>query len=81
MDEFKCPPEDYSMLERMRFNLASAEVHYDHAEEQRKYFLKAGNFEAAKVMSNSTNGLIKTIRGLEKEIKHLESVCFVGSMP
>ena len=74
----KCSPEEYALLQRIRNDVISLKTEFRRAEERRTFHLEAGNLEMAKLTSETIDKIVKEIKGLEREIEHLESVCFVG---
>jgi len=74
---FKCPEEDYALLQRLRNQLVSLKIDYRGLEEAHQYSLKAKRFEVADFLSGAMKRRLEEIRVLEREIGSLESECFV----
>jgi len=74
----KCSPEEYSLLLRFRNDLISLKTGFRRAEERQTFYLEVGNLEMAKLTSETVDKIVKEIKGLEREVERLESVCFVG---
>ena len=77
MAMFKCPEEDYALLQRLRNQLVSLKIDYRGLEEAHQYSLKAKRFEVADFLSGAMKRRLEEIRVLEREIGSLESECFV----
>jgi len=74
---FKCPEEDYALLQRLRNQLISLKIDHRGLEEAHEYSLKAKRFEVADFLSSVMKRRLEEIRALEREIGSLESECFV----
>ena len=76
--QFKCTPEQYAYLQKVRNGIVSLKIDHRGLEERRDYALKAGRFEAAEVYNVHMKRRLEELRHLEKEVAELESVCLVG---
>jgi len=75
--KFKCPIEDYSLLQKVRNHLIVLKNNLADIEQRRDYYLKAENFRMADFYTTMAKSRIQQIKQLEKEIAQLESLCFV----
>lgn len=71
----KCSPEEYALVLRFRNDVISLKTEFRRAEERRTFYLEDGNLEMAKLTSETIDKIVKEIKGLEREVEHLESVC------
>ena len=78
MAKFKCPPEQYSLLQRVRNQIVSVKIDYRGWEQTHDYALKAGNLELAEFSNVKIKERLQDIRSLEKQEAELEAACFVG---
>ena len=79
MPEFKCPPEQYAYLQKVRNGIITLKIDYRGLEERRDYALKAGRLEAVELYNVFMKRRMEELRHLEKEEAELEAVCFVGT--
>ena len=75
MSWVKCSPEEYALVLRFRNDVISLKTEFRRAEERRTFYLEDGNLEMAKLTSETIDKIVKEIKGLEREVEHLESVC------
>ena len=77
MGRFRCPDEDYALLQRLRNDLISLKGDYRSLEEKRDYYLRVERFDMADLVGGIMKRRVDEIRALEKEIALLESACFI----
>ena len=77
MAKFRCPDEDYALLQRLRNDIISLKVDYRGLEEKRDYYLRVGRFDMADLVGSILKRRVNEIRALEKEIALLESAYFI----
>ena len=78
MAGFRCSPEEYAYLQKVRNAIVSLKIDYRGLEETRDYALKAGRLEAVEVYNMLMKRRMEELRHLEREEAELEAVCFVG---
>jgi len=76
--EFKCSPEEYSYLQRLRNRLISTKILYREVEKYADMARKAGLLGEAERETAFAKGYMRIVREIEDEIKELESICFVS---
>lgn len=75
--KFRCPDEDYALLQRLRNDIISLKADYRGLEEKRDYYLRVERFDMADLVGGILKRRMNEIRTLEKEIALLESACFI----
>jgi len=76
MSEFKCPSDEYSLLQRRRNHLISSKILLRETEDSRDLALKQGLLEIADREAKLHRSYMALVREIEDQIKELEAKCF-----